>query len=160
MFTLQGQVYPLADVLNTELTMLTKKGKTQLVTKGKVREVPVGDTFMTVLNTVKASFVSDDIGEVGSAVLMRVAGDLYIYACFTSQNNRATVFILDADKMPITPQVAAKINGKKPNVALDDLMPAIVARYAAPVLTDGTWKKERLDADLVGFGKLSGNAAA
>jgi hypothetical protein len=157
MFTLQGQVYPLADILDTELTMIVKNNTAQLVTKGKVRDVAIGDTFMTVLNTVKASFVSDTVGEVGSAVLMRVAGDLYIYACYTSQNNRATVFILNADQHAITPQVAAKINGAKPHHAIDELMPAVVARYTSPVTALGEWEKELINADIVGFGKLSGN---
>lgn len=160
MFTLEGQVYPLADVLNTELTMLVKKGAAQLVTKGKVREVPVGDVAMSVLNTVKASFVSDNAGEVGSAVLMRVAGDLYIYTCYASQSNRATVFILDADKHAITPQVVANINGAKPHHAMDKLMPAAVARYTTTVSSVGEWEKELLDADIVGFGELSGNSEA
>lgn len=158
MFTLEGQVYPLADVLDTELTMIVKKGKAQLVTKGKVRDVPVGDAFMTVLNTVKASFVSDAVGATGSAVLMRVAGDLYIYACYTSDINRATVFVLDADKHALTPQVVAKINGQKPHQAMTEMLPAAVARYGTTVSQIGEWEKELVDADIVGFGKLSGNS--
>jgi len=158
MFTLQGQVYPLADVLDTELTMIVKGNTSQLVTKGEVRKVPVGDAFLTLINTVKASFVSDEIGSVGSAVLMRVAGDLYIYGCYASQNNRATIFILDAEKQAITPQVAAKINGASPHYAMRELLPAVVARYTSTVTSDSEWEKELVHADIVGFGKLSGES--
>jgi hypothetical protein len=155
MLTLQGLVYPLADILGTELTLIVKGSGAQIVTVGPLGLIPLGpDITVPALCSVKASYVSDTPGAMGSGVLMRILGDLYVYACYVTENNTSTVFLLDADKMPMTPQVLSSVNQLKPNEAVRKLLPAVVARYTVCMSTT-EWEEEQLDADIVGFGRLS-----
>lgn len=156
MYTLQGQVYPLADVLKTTLLLKEKNGHAFIGTRDSTLDIPVADAILKINPSVKASYLSEALGGVGSAVLMRVVGDLYIYAVYANQANRVTVFTLDADRLPMTPQLAAKVNGVKPHVAVGLLIDGIIARASLLLNGKEKWEEEDIGSDLVGFGSVEG----
>lgn len=151
-------VRPLVEALHLPMNHVAKNGKHFLTSAGVMSELsamPISGSKLLLPMTVKASYLSESLSASGGWVLVRVVGDLYLFA-MVGDMGVTTVFVLDADKQPITPQTVAMLNGMAPLTALKLLYPNIVGRYSAAA--NKTWERERVDAYLVGFGTIFGSA--
>lgn len=154
---IEHQVYPLADLLDMTLILdwsLEGSVKPIISSGPSLRWVPMGGTALPLLCSVKAAYVCDKLPLPGSAVLMRVLGDLYLYVCYSSAERYVTVFLIDADKQHVGPTLLKKVNGKAPAVAAAALKPGVVARFGTKE-GEWEWEKEQVGADIVGFGKIT-----